>query len=302
MAIPKFYEFMKPFLVVLQDGNQYQIKEIKEKLSKEYGLSKDELQEKLPSGTQTVFSNRVQWAGTYLSKAGLVTKPARGVFEINEKGKAVLKENPDVIDVPYLTKFESFREFQSSKSNTEDKDTNTNLSETPDYAFEDSFKKINDTLADEILLEIVKLSPAAFEQLVIDLLQKMGYGSFENAGRTTPLAGDEGIDGVIMEDKLGFNLIYIQAKKWDLEATVGRPEIQNFVGAISGKGGNGLFVTTARYSKPAIDYAELHHIILIDGKRLAKLMIEHNFGVTVKRTFQIKELDSDVFENYLEQL
>lgn len=302
MAVPKFHEFMKPFLDILSDGNSYTIKEIREIISKEFNLSKEDLKEMLPSGTQTVFANRVQWAGTYLFKAGLLTKPSRGVFAINEAGKAVIEKNPEVIDVQYLTQFESFREFQSPKTDTETKGADSNVLETPDFAFEDSFKKINESLIDEILIEIVKFTPGAFEQLVVDLLQKMGYGSFENAGRTTPLSGDEGIDGVIMEDKLGFNLIYIQAKKWELDATVGRPEIQNFVGAISGKGGNGLFVTTAKYSKPAIEYADLHHIILIDGKRLAKLMIEHNFGVSVKRTFQIKEIDSDVFEKYLEQI
>ncbi|MEG1567335.1 MAG: restriction endonuclease [Anaerovoracaceae bacterium] len=126
----------------------------------------------------------------------------------------------------------------------------------------------------------------------------MGYGAFENAGRTTAISGDEGIDGIIMEDKLGFNLIYIQAKKWDLDRTVGRPEVQNFVGAISGKGGKGLFVTTAKYSKQAIDYANLQHVILIDGQKLAKLMIEHNFGVSTKKTFEIKVIDTDLFNDY----
>ena len=147
----------------------------------------------------------------------------------------------------------------------------------------------------------MKLSPTTFEQMVIDLLSKMGYGAFENAGKTTSITGDEGIDGIIMEDKLGFNLIYIQAKKWSLDSTVGRPDVQNFVGAISGKGGKGLFVTTAKFSKQASEYAKHQHIILIDGEKLVKLMIEHNFGVTVKKVFEIKAIDTDVFNEYLEE-
>ncbi len=207
-----------------------------------------------------------------------------------------MTENLPVIDVEYLTRYESFRKFQSPHAENVIEETTSN--ETPDYAFEESFKKINNNLADEILLEIMKLSPKVFEQMVIDLLQKMGYGAFENSGHATSFTGDEGIDGVIMEDRLGFNLIYIQAKQWALDATVGRQAIQSFVGAIAGKGGNGLFVTTAKYSRKAIEYAENRHIILVDGNRLAKLMIEHNFGVTVKKTFEIKEIDTDVFNDY----
>jgi restriction system protein len=176
----------------------------------------------------------------------------------------------------------------------------TDTKNTPDDTFEESFRKINKGLSDDLLSEVVKLSPIAFEQMVIDLLSKMGYGSFENAGKTTTITGDEGIDGVIMEDKLGFDLIYIQAKKWDLDSTVGRPEIQSFVGAISGKGGKGLFVTTAKFSKQALEYAKHQHIILIDGEKLAKLMIEHNFGVSIKKTFEIKAIDTDTFNEYLE--
>ena len=296
MSVPNFYEFMKPFLVAIKDGNSYTLKEVRGVLSKEFNLTDEDLSQMLPSGTQTVFTNRVQWAGTYLTKAGLVDKPSRGVVEITNEGRKVLSDNPEIIDVEYLTKYESFREFQGAS--TKEHEPQIASVETPDFAFEESFEQIKASLADEILTEVMKLSPIAFEKMIIDLLQKMGYGSFENAGRTTPISADEGIDGIIMEDKLGFNLIYIQAKHWDKDRTVGRPEIQNFVGAISGKGGNGLFVTTAKYAKTAIEYAEQHHIILIDGKRLCNLMIEHNFGVTVKKVFEIKEIDMDTFNDY----
>jgi len=297
MSVPKFHEFMKPFLEAINDGKSYTIKEIRNLLSCKFPLTDDDLTLMLPSGTQTVFSNRVQWAGTYLFKAGLVHKPLRGTFVISEEGRKVLRENPSAIDVEYLTRYESFRLFQNT-SNNPTSSTSEALEETPDYAFEDAFKRINDNLADEILSEVMKLSPVAFERMIIDLLKKMGYGAFDDSGRTTPITDDEGIDGIIMEDKLGFNLIFIQAKHWSIDRTVGRPEIQNFVGAISGKGGNGLFVTTAKFSKVAIEYAGQHHIILIDGNKLCRLMIEHNFGVTVKKVFQIKELDTDTFSDY----
>lgn len=299
MPIPKYYEMHKPFLEYLQDGQPHTLKELKVQMASYFHLSDSDLAELLPSGRQTVFVNRIGWARTYLKKAGLIDSPARATFIITAGGQAVLAENPDVIDPNYLMKFEGFREFQNlAAADAPVQTSQENEADTPDDAFEDSFRKINESLADELLTEIVKLSPTAFEQMVIDLLSKMGYGAFENAGRTTAVTGDEGIDGVIMEDKLGFNLIYIQAKKWDLDSTVGRPDVQSFVGAISGKGGKGLFVTTTKFSKKAIDYAVQQHVILIDGQKLTKLMIEHNFAVSVKKTFEIKAIDTDVFNDY----
>jgi restriction system protein len=302
MPIPKYYEMHKPFLEFIRDGQLHSLKELKMQMAEYFDLEDADLAELLPSGRQTIFVNRIGWARTYLKKSGLIDSPARATFVITQQGLDVLQDNPDVIDNAYLMRFESFREFQNSAENTSDHNgtPNDERGTTPDDTFEDSFKKINDNLADELLSEVMKLSPTAFEQMVIDLLSKMGYGAFENAGRTTAITGDEGIDGIIMEDKLGFNLIYIQAKKWDLDRTVGRPEVQSFVGAISGKGGKGLFVTTAKYSKQASDYATHQHIILIDGQKLAKLMIEHDFGVTVKKTFAIKAIDTDVFNEYSE--
>lgn len=303
MPIPKYYEMHKPFLEFICDAHPHSLKELKSLMAAHFHLDEAALAELLPSGRQTVFINRIGWARTYLKKAGLINSPARATFVITRQGLEVLQDNPDVIDSAYLMRFEGFREFQNSTENIStqgEKSSGDANGTTPDDTFEDSFKKINDSLADELLSEVVKLSPTAFEQMVIDLLSKMGYGAFENAGRTTATTGDEGIDGIIMEDKLGFNLIYIQAKKWDLDRTVGRPEVQSFVGAISGKGGKGLLVTTAKYSKQASDYATHQHIILIDGQKLARLMIEHDFGVTVKKTFAIKAIDTDVFNEYSE--
>lgn len=208
----------KPFLEFLQDGQTHSLKEQKIKMAEHFHLDDTALAELLPSGRQTVFVNRIGWARTYLKKAGLIDSPARAMFSITQQGLDVLQDNPDVIDNAYLMRFESFREFQNSAENTSKHNgtPNDECGTTPDDTFEDSFQKINDSLADELLGEVVKLSPTAFEQMVIDLLSKMGYGAFENAGKTTSVTGDEGIDGIIMEDKLGFNLIYIQAQKWDL--------------------------------------------------------------------------------------
>lgn len=163
------------------------------------------------------------------------------------------------------------------------------------------FKKINESLADDLLNEVMKITPYAFEKFVVDLLSKMGYGTIEYGSHATAASGDDGIDGIIMEDKLGFSLIYMQAKKWARDSVVGQPEIQNFVGAIAGKHGDGLFVTTARFSQKAKDYADQHHIILIDGEKLARLMIESNFCVSVKKTFEVKEIDTDAMSDYMDE-
>lgn len=296
MDIPKYHEFLKPFLLVLNDNQNHSLKEIRNTIAKQFHLDNEALSQLLPSGKQTIFSNRVLWAGTYLKKAGLIDRPSRAMYAITTEGEKVLSENPAIIDTEYLLKYPSFREFIGITENTDI--TANEPDDTPDYTFEEAFERINKSLADDLLSSVMELSPVAFEKMIIDLLKHMGYGSFENSGRTTPVTADEGIDGIIMEDKLGFNLIFIQAKHWATDKTVGRPEIQNFVGAISGKGGNGLFVTTAKYSKSAIEYADQHHIILIDGQKLCRLMIDHDFGVTVKKTFQVKEIDTDIFSSY----
>ncbi len=300
MSIPKYFEMQKPLLLALKDEQVHSLKEIKKFISLYFELSQEDLSELLPSGRQAVFANRVGWASTYLKKSGLIESPARAMFVITKEGLEVLKDNPNVINEKYLARYESFREFYSGSDDiaTDEIKGENFAHDTPDDYFEQSFKKINDSLADELLTEIAKIAPTSFEQMVIDLLSKMGYGAFENAGKTTAISGDEGIDGIIMEDKLGFNLIYIQAKKWDTGSTVGRPDVQSFVGAISGKGGKGLFVTTTKFSKQAIDYANQQHIILIDGRKLAYLMIEHGFGVTTKKIFEIKEIDTDLFNDY----
>lgn len=302
MAVPKYDELMKPLLVAVQDGEVYKMKDVTSILAQQLNLSAEELAELLPSGRQTVFKNRVSWAKTYLKKAGLLDSPARATIVITDAGKKVVADNPDKIDSKYLEQFPSFVDFTSAPE-TQDSGVTpptvpqlTNL--TPDDQLEEAYKQINASLASDLLSEVLKINSYTFEKLVVDLLSKMGYGTVAYGSHATVASGDEGIDGVIMEDKLGFSLIYVQAKEWALDKVVSRPDIQSFVGAIAGKHGDGLFVTTARFSQQARDYAETHHIILIDGERLANLMIEYNFCVSTRKTFEIKAIDTDALAEY----
>lgn len=302
MAVPKYDELMKPLLVAVQDGEVYKMKDVTSILAQQLNLSAEELAELLPSGRQTVFKNRVSWAKTYLKKAGLLNSPARATIVITDAGKKVVADNPDKIDSKYLEQFPSFVDFTSAPE-TQDSGVTppavpqlTNL--TPDDQLEEAYKQINASLASDLLSEVLKINSYTFEKLVVDLLSKMGYGTVAYGSHATVASGDEGIDGVIMEDKLGFSLIYVQAKEWALDKVVSRPDIQSFVGAIAGKHGDGLFVTTARFSQQARDYAETHHIILIDGERLANLMIEYNFCVSTRKTFEIKAIDTDALAEY----
>lgn len=301
MAIPKYDELMKPMLETIGDGKQYTMKSLERLLADKENLTGAELQEMLPSGRQTVFKNRVGWAKTYLKKAGLIDSPARATVIITDAGRKVLSENPEKIDNKYLDRFPSFHSFMSASVPADSTSSIVDSSDlTPDDQLENAYKEINDSLADDLLSEVMKIKPYTFEKLVVDLLSQMGYGAIEYGSHATVASGDDGIDGVIMEDKLGFSLIYMQAKEWARDRVVGQPEIQSFVGAIAGKHGDGLFVTTARFSQKAIDYAAQHHIILIDGEKLARLMIEYNFCVSVKKTFEIKTIDTDALNEYID--
>ena len=305
MAVPKYDELMKPLLVAVKDGEVYKIKDVTAVLAQQLNLSAEDLEEMLPSGRQTVFKNRVAWAKSYLKKAGLLDSPARATIVITEAGKKVVEENPKKIDSKYLEQFPSFVDFVSASDPTNGDDPVPAISKptdlTPDDQLEDAYKQINASLASDLLSEVLKISPYTFEKLVVDLLSKMGYGTVAYGSHTTVASGDDGIDGVIMEDKLDFSLIYMQAKEWAPDKVVGQANIQSFVGAIAGKHGDGLFVTTAKFSQKAKDYANTHHIILIDGERLANLMIEYNFCVSTRRTFEIKAIDTDVLAEYQDE-
>lgn len=309
MAVPKYNEFMKPLLIALKDGKQHPLKEIHPILAEYFHLTNDDLSAVLPSGKGNVFKDRVGWAKTYLRKAGLVDLPKKATLVITERGKSVLKENPVEIDNKYLLKFPEFKDFYNKPTKpddepnepAEDKEPPALDDMTPDEQMEEAYNQINQELADSLLEEVLKMNPYRFEQFVVDLLEALGYGAMEYGSHTTKSSGDNGIDGVIMQDKLGFNLIYMQAKRWDRDISIGEPKLRDFVGAIDDKHGDGLFVTTAKFSPKAIEYSKKHHIILIDGKRLANLMIESNFCVTVKKSFQIKTIDTDALNEYLEE-
>lgn len=302
MAVPKYDELMKPLLIAVSDGETYKMKNVTALLAEQLNLSSDDLAEMLPSGRQTVFKNRVGWAKTYLKKAGLLDSPARATIVITNAGKQVVADNPEKIDSKYLEQFPSFVDFASAPELLDDSNPASEVPKpsdlTPDDQLEDAYKEINDSLASDLLSEVLKIPPYTFEKFVVDLLLKMGYGKADFGSHATVASGDDGIDGIIMEDKLGFSLIYMQAKEWAVDKVVSQPDIQSFVGAIAGKKGDGLFVTTARFSQKAKNYAHTHHIILIDGERLANLMIEYNFCVSTRKTFEIKALDTDALAEY----
>lgn len=301
--IPKYNEMYRELLEVLQRKESWTKKELQEAMAEELKISLEERNLRYESGAK-IYINRIEWACVYLKKAGLVESVKRGVIRITDKGKKLLKSNFNKIDNELIFKdseeLENKEIAQSTKNLKQIKEDDKN--QTPEDILEKSFKEINRVLEEDILDEVLRQSPDFFEHLVVKLLQKIGYGSFiPDSGIVTKRSNDEGIDGIIKQDKLGFDTIYIQAKKWDKDITVGRPEIQKFVGALSGKGAKkGLFITTGKFSEEAKKYSQEQHVaklVLIDGRELAKLMIEYNFGVSVETTYEIKRIDSDFFEN-----
>ena len=300
MAIPDYQSIMLPLLKLSNDGEIHKFRASVEELAKFFNLSTEERKELLPSGKQPTFDNRVGWARTYMTKAGLLASPKRGLFQITEKGKDVLSKNPDEINVQFLEQFPGFIEFRQlkrEKSKNQDQLDLSSSSTTPEENLENSYQALRSELGSEILTTIKSCSPEFFENLVIDLLVTMGYGgSRKEAGEAVGRSGDEGIDGIIKEDRLGLDIIYLQAKRW--ENVVGRPEIQKFAGALQGqRAKKGIFITTSNFTKDAIDYARNIEtkIILIDGVQLVDLMIDHNVGVSSEATYELKTIDSDYF-------
>lgn len=290
---------MLPLLKYAGDKNEHHIRDAIEQLANEFDLTEEERKELVPSGQQLTFDNRVSWAKTYLKKAGLVESTRWGYFRITERGFSVLEDRPDKINMKYLERYPEFTEFRnSSKSVSEESgDVQEYEESTPEELMGIGHRKLQNDLAYELLDNIKRCSPSFFERLVIDLLVKIGYGgSREDAGKAIGKSGDEGIDGIIKEDKLGLDIIYVQAKKW--ENPVSRPEIQKFAGALQGqRAKKGIFITTSAFSKNAIEYTSVidSKIILIDGGQLAKLMIENGVGVSKIASYDIKKIDSDYF-------
>ncbi len=299
MAIPKYQELMLPLLKFAADQEEHSLRSAISHLAEKFDLTEEEKKELLPSGQQALFDNRVGWAKTYLKKAGLLEYTKRGYFKITERGIIVVKDEPETIDNEYLKKFEEFIEFKSKSVNTENQDLDNDDFEekTPKEILEDAYQTLRDELAQELLDKVKNLTPDFFEKLVIDLLINMGYGGSRiDAGKAIGKVNDGGIDGIINEDRLGLDIIYVQAKKW--ENVVGRPEIQKFAGALEGKRAKkGIFITTSYFSKRAKDYVSniTSKIVFIDGELLAKYMIDFDVGVFEEDVYKLKNIDNDYF-------
>lgn len=302
MPIPDYQTLMLPLLRFAGDSNDHSTREAVEVLGIEFQLTPAERNELLASGQQAIFNNRVAWANSYLKKAGLLESPRRGALRITARGKEILGENLTRIDVKYLERFPEFIEFRdASRKNGETASTEFVVAateQTPEEALELAHQSLRVNLSQEILSRILSCSPTFFERLVVELLVKMGYGgSRRDAGERIGQSGDGGIDGIIKEDRLGLDTIYIQAKRW--QGSVGRPEIQKFVGALQGqRAKKGVFITTSAYTSEAVDYTSRidTKVVLIDGQLLANLMMDFDVGVSVSASYIVKRIDSDYFE------
>jgi len=298
MTIPVFQQIMLPLLQLLEDKQEHSLRQVIDSLTNQFNLTQEEQHELLPSGKQAIFDNRVGWARTHLKKAGLIESTRRGFFRITDRGLQVLKQKPAKIDVKFLNQFEEFREFRAIRREKPTESDEEEPETTPEEALANAYQDLKNNLASELLQQLKTSSPMQFENIVIDLLVAMGYGgSRKEAAKAIGRSGDEGIDGIINEDRLGLDVIYVQAKKWEA-TTVGRPEIQKFAGALQGQHARkGIFITTSNFSKEAADFASRvdNKIILLDGDTLVQYMIDHNIGVTPSVNYEVKKIDLDYF-------
>lgn len=308
MAVPDYQSLMLPLLKHVGTRNsEVTTNEAVEVLAQELNLTEEDLREMLPSGAQSTFGNRVGWAATYMKKAGLLEPTRRGYYQITERGRELLAKQPKVINVKLLEKYPEFLEFKKLKGTrakngegiTETKSIPDISATTPSEALEAAYENLRDELADELLAKLKATSPAFFERVVVELLVKMGYGgSRSDAGRAIGKSGDGGIDGIIKEDKLGLDVVYIQAKRWD-NTPVGRPDVMQFAGALQAQRANkGIFITTSRFTEEARSYVSQigSKIVLIDGEQLTSLMIENDVGVSTVSLYPVKKIDSDYFD------
>jgi restriction system protein len=303
MPIPDYETLMLPLLILAAKTPDHEVSVLSavNALADQFALGEDERSELLPSGGTFKFSSRVSWAATYLKKAGLLNAPRRGHLRITHRGLEALKQKPKRIDGDFLSQYDEFREFQGRKKESRAKaGTEPHNLETPIESIEGQYRKLREALASEILEKIKQCPPQFFERLVIMLLVKMGYGgSLKDAGQAIGRSGDGGIDGVIKEDKLGLDNIYVQAKRWS-EKNVGSPDIDQFAGALSKKKANkGIFITTSAFSRDALASVKEYgaKIVLLDGIQIAQFMIDYGVGVALYQTYEIKKLDSDFFED-----
>ena len=301
MPIPDFQSAMLPVLRLAQDGKDHTLREAVEAIAVEFKATEEERNELLPSGRQRRLHNRVGWAKTYLQKAGLVEPNGRGRFRITPRGREVLQRRPSRIDMKFLEQFPEYNAFAALKHESPDAEPSapepSAATETPEELLDESYQELRRRLADELLDRIKACDPKFFEKLVVDLLVTMGYGgSRKDAGQAVGQSGDEGIDGIIKEDRLGLDVVYIQAKRWT--NTVGRPVVQAFAGSLEGqRARKGVLITTSEFSREARDYVRQieKKIVLIDGGELAKLMMDHGVGVAEVATYTVQKLDLDYF-------
>ncbi|WP_010583956.1 restriction endonuclease [Schlesneria paludicola] len=299
MSIPDYQDCMLPILELISDGREHRMNDLTRRIADRFELSEPDRTEVLPSGSQTVIANRVGWAKTYLKKAGLLANPVRGIVKITAAGTEVLAKRPSRIGNELLQQYPSFNEFLNREAVANSSSSAPDQSSTPEESIDTGYRELNAALADELLEKVRNCSPRFFEQLVVDLLVAMGYGgSLKDAGQAIGKSGDGGIDGMIKEDKLGLDVVCVQAKRWN--QTVGRPEVQAFAGSMEGvRAKKGVLITTSSFSKEAQDYIQRieRKIVLLDGKTLTNLMIEHGVGVEMVRTYVIRKINFDYFEN-----
>jgi restriction system protein len=300
MPLPDFQSFLQPLLRLTADGLDHETSELREKIAAEMQLTPEQLAEKLPSGLQTIFANRVAWSTVYLTKAKALERVKRGVFRITDRGRELLALNLAKITVQHLNQYPEFTAFHKGNESgiVQDEASLPLKTQTPEEQLANAYKVLRQALASEVIEAVKKSSPTFFEELVVDLLVAMGYGgSIEDAGKAVGRGGDGGIDGIIKEDKLGLDVVYIQAKRW--KDVVGRPVVQAFAGSLEGvRARKGVFITTSSFSQDALEYVQRieKRIVLIDGKTLAELMIDHNVGVTRSHVYEIKRVDLDYFD------
>lgn len=304
MSIPNFQTLMLPILKEANSG-EIRLAELTQRLARQFNLTEEDRNQLLPSGRQTTFANRTGWAKTFLAKAGLIKTPRRGYVEITDRGRKILVENPDRIDVNFLSQFPEFEEFRTSarrgseSSESAITDILDKSGETPDELLRTTHKQLENALRSELLSRLLEGSPTFFETTIVNLLLSMGYGGArEDAGRAIGRAGDHGLDGVIDQDALGLDRVYIQAKRYGFEHAVGEPEIRAFAGSLEGvKATKGVFVTTSYFTQEARSFTTKvsRIIVLVDGEELARLMLRHNVGVRIEETLYIKKIDEDFF-------
>lgn len=302
MPIPDFQTLMLPLLEFASDGEDHRISDAVNAMAERFQLTPDERQALVPSGRQATIDNRVGWSKTYLAKAGLLDGSRRGVLRITERGRQVLAHPPERIDIAFLNQWPEFEEFRTSGRERAPGGAPETLLEdarTPEELLQDGYERLKARIAEDLLVRVHQVSPARFEAIVLDLLLAMGYGgSRPDAGRAVGRSGDGGIDGLINEDPLGLDVVYIQAKRW--EGVVGRPVVQAFVGSLEGhRARKGVLITTSSFTGDAVQYVGMidKKVILVDGSKLAQLMIEHGVGVTVEQTYAVKRLDFDYFDD-----